>query len=282
MGGRDVFRFVNDLDEGTVQALIDRLEFRGTDPTFTRLRDGYLAKLPLAAARRLLVVGCGSGVVPRALARRSEVTGEIVGVDQSPAMIEAARRFATDEGVADRVAFDVGDAHALAFPDAAFDVVVFHTVISHVTDPLVALREAARVVRPGGTVALFDGDYASLTFAFPDAGRAKAMDEALIAAVVNNPRVMRDLPALLREIGLDLVEAEGHVFAEVGAGRFFANLAAAYAPMVARAGLLPASEVDAWLAEQRRALERGSFFGACNYYTYVTRRAAAGAAVERP
>jgi len=76
-------RFVNDLDPATVQALIDRLEFRGTDPTFTRLRDDYLGKLPLASARRVLVVGCGSGVIPRALARRagfaSEAAREIVG-----------------------------------------------------------------------------------------------------------------------------------------------------------------------------------------------------------
>lgn len=282
MSGRDVYRFVNELDPATVQGLIDRLEFRGTDPTFTRLRDAYLAKLPLAAARRLLVVGCGSGVVPRALARRSEVTGEIVGADQSPVMIEAARAFAIDEGVADRVAFHVGDAHALAFPNAGFDVVVFHTVISHVTDPLAVLREAARIVRPGGTVALFDGDYASLTFAHPDAALGKAMDEALIAAVVNSPRVMRDLPSRLHETGLDLVDAEGHVFAEVGTGRFFANLAEAYAPMVTRAGFVPSVEVDTWLAEQRRGLERGTFFGACNYYAYVTRRADASAADERP
>ena len=65
--------------------------------------------------------------------------------------------------------FIVGDAHDLDFAAASFDAVVAHTLLSHVRDPLAVLAEAARVVRPGGTVAIFDGDYASLTFGSSDA-----------------------------------------------------------------------------------------------------------------
>jgi hypothetical protein len=53
----------------------------------------------------------------------------------------------------------------------------------------------------GGTVAVFDGDYASLTFAYPDHALAKTIEEKLIQLIVANPRIMRDLPRLLRAPG---------------------------------------------------------------------------------
>ena len=55
------------------------------------------------------------------------------------------------------------------------------------------------------------------------------------------------------------------------------NLAETYAPLAASTGLLPAADVEAWLADQRRSAEDGTFFAACNYYAYV----AIGAVVRR-
>ena len=53
------------------------------------------------------------------------------------------------------------------------------------------------------------------------------------------------------------------------------NLAETYAPLAASSGLVPAADVEAWLADQRRSAEDGTFFAACNYYAYVGRRRAA-------
>jgi SAM-dependent methyltransferase len=174
--------------------------------------------------------------------------------------------------VAERIEFRTGDAHVLDVEADRFDCVNAHTLISHVSDPPAVLRERARVVTPGGVIAIFDGDYASLTVAHPDAGQAKAMEEALIAAVVNHPRIIRDLPRLLPVAGPEIVETAAHVYAEAGAGSFFLGLARAYAPLVVRAGLLPAERVETWLAEQQRAAADGTFFGACKCYAYLVRR----------
>jgi ubiquinone/menaquinone biosynthesis C-methylase UbiE len=271
---RDAFRFINDLDDATVETLAARLEFRGKDPTFTQWREAYLDRLTLPPGARVLDVGCGTGVVARGIAARPGFAGQVVGQDQSPRLVEAARRLAAEEDVDDRVAFEVGDAEALPYPNAAFDAVVAHTTISHVGDPLALLTEAARVVRPTGRIAVFDGDYASWTFDHPDPVFAKAMDEAIIAAVVNNPRVLRELPRLLREAGLEREDLLAWVYADVGAGRFYGGAIEAYAPLVVRTGLLAADRVDEWLAHQREAMAEGIFFGACNYYAYVVRRAA--------
>ena len=102
----------------------------------------------------------------RALARRPDFAGNAIGVDHSPAFIGAARRFAQAEPFSDRLEFQVGDAHKLPFENGGFDAVIGHTLISHVTEPTVVLKELARVVRRGGSVAICDGDYASLTYAY--------------------------------------------------------------------------------------------------------------------
>ena len=272
MVARDPHRFVNDLDEPTRDRLIFRLESRARDAVFTRLFDKYVDRLGLASSVRILEVGCGTGAMLRLLARRPDFSGEAVGVDQSHAFIAAANRFAHEEGLHDRVNFQVGDAHHLKFPPASFDVVLAHTLISHVTEPATVLTEMARVARPGGTVVIFDGDYASLTYSFADHCFGRQMDAALANVTFNNPRIMRDLPRLLPELGLSLVSAWGDAVVEIGIGSYFKSFAETYVPYVLEAGLLPAQEIEVWVSEQQRALNNGTFFAACNYYTYLARR----------
>ncbi len=272
MATRDAYCFINDLDASTIEGLIARLEFRGKDPIFTQMRDAYLAQLALPPTAHILELGCGTGVVLRALAQHTDFSGHLVGVDQSPALIAAARRLAAEEGVDQYIEFQVGDVHHLSVADSSFDAVVAHTLVSHVADPLMVLKETARVVRPGGSVAIFDGDFASLTFAHPDPAFAKAMGEALVEAVFNNPRVMQALPRLLQQVGLEIMATTAYVYSEIGTGTFFAGFAETYAPLVQRAGLLTARQVEDWLMEQRRAIEQHTFFAACNFYAYVIRR----------
>ena len=67
---------------------------------------------------------------------------------------------------------------------------------------------------------------------------------------------------------------QAHVYAEAGSGSFMLSLAETYAPLAAATGALPAADVEAWLADQRRSAQDGTFFAACNYYAYVAIRAA--------
>jgi ubiquinone/menaquinone biosynthesis C-methylase UbiE len=272
MSARDPHRFVNELDDAALERLVARLEGRAKDKVFTRLFDKYAAQLDLPASAQVLEIGCGTGAVARCLANRGGFSGKILGVDQSPRFIDAARRFAQQENVGDRVEFRIGDAHKLDFPPATFDAAIAHTVISHVTEPEAVLGELARVVRPGGTLAIFDGDYSSMTYAFPDHEFGRQMDRALATASFNNPLVMRDLPRLLPQLGLTLTAAWGDAVAEIGTWSFFKSFAETYAPAVVKAGLLPAETVEGWLAAQRQAAENETFFASCTYYTYLARR----------
>jgi SAM-dependent methyltransferase len=269
---RDVFRLAPTMDAVVLQTVAERLEFRATDPGYVALSQRYFDHLPLSPPCRVLALGCGTGVEVRALRRRVSPEVSLVGIDHSSALVERARQETAGEGLSANVEYLTGDAHDLPFPDADFDVVTLHTLISHVEDPRSVLAETRRVLRPGGTVAIFDGDYASLTFAHPDPALAVTVEESLKQVMVANPRVMRDLPRLLQDADLDLLSAEGAVYADIGTGKFWANAAEAYAALLGRSGLLPADVVDGWRAEQADANARRAFFGASVYYTYLARR----------
>jgi SAM-dependent methyltransferase len=100
--------------------------------------------------------------------------------------------------------------------DGGFDVVVMHTLVSHVADSAAVLAEGRRLLRPGGRSVVFDGDYASLTFATdaPDGG--EATDALIRGNLVANQRVMRAMPRLLAEAGLDLLLSRAYVAADIG------------------------------------------------------------------
>ena len=175
---RDAMQFINEQDPATIKRFVAPLELRGKDPTFVAYRESYLDAMRLPPTAAVLEVGCGTGVVCRAIASRDGFAGTVTGIDQSEDFIEVARALAANDAAGDRVQFAVGDAYRLDFPAASFDAVIAHTVLSHVRDPLAVLDEAARVVRPGGVVAVFDGDYASLTFGCSDPRLGEAVETA--------------------------------------------------------------------------------------------------------
>jgi ubiquinone/menaquinone biosynthesis C-methylase UbiE len=230
---RDAMQFINEQDAATLQRFIERLEFRAKDPTFVAYREAYLKLIDLPHAAAVLDLGCGTGVVTRAIAARDRFAGTVTGIDQSPEFIAAAERLAADDGVGDRVEFVVGDAHELDLPAASFDAAVAHTLVSHVRDPLAVLAEAARVIRPGGVVAVFDGDYASLTFGCSDPQLGRMIEGAIQSMIMSSPRVMREVPRLLPKAGLQLIATQAHVYAEAGSSSFLLNLAETYGPLAA-------------------------------------------------
>ncbi len=272
MASIDPFGRTDKLDDGMLAALVTRFEARGKNPRFARMLADYLDAMGIARTASVLDVGCGTGLAARAIARRADFSGHVTGVDLSPFLVTAAQRLASEEGLTEHLAFSAGDVRRLDFADGAFDALVAHTLLSHVEDPLSVLKEAARVVKPGGMVGIFDGDYASLTFDHADPMKGKAHDEALINALVTNPRVMRQLPRLLRAAGLELITSFSYVLSEIGKANFWASAIDAYRKLVVKAGAMTENEADNWATALRNDSETGIFFGSSNYYAYVARR----------
>ena len=102
----------------------------------------------VAPGDRVLDVACGTGVVAITAARRG---AEAEGLDLTPALLERARRNATLAGLS--VSFREGDAEALPYPDASFDVVLSQFGHMFAPRPEVTVSEMLRVLRPGGRLA---------------------------------------------------------------------------------------------------------------------------------
>lgn len=115
----------------------------GQDPRWRRF---LVSRIDAGPTDTVLDVATGTGAVARELLRRKGCT--VVGLDQSPEMLAEARR-----RLPGNVELVEGTAEELPFPDASFDALTFTYLLRYVSDPAATLRELARVVRPGGTIA---------------------------------------------------------------------------------------------------------------------------------
>lgn len=125
----------------------------------------------------------------------------IVGIDISPGMLAYARRRATECGRA--VELRVGDAQSLTLPDASFDVVLSSLTMCSIPDDGAAVREAARVLRPGGRLVL-------LEHVASDRRVVRAVERLLdpLAVRLQGDHLMRDPEQRVREAGLDVEAVE--------------------------------------------------------------------------
>ena len=115
----------------------------GQDPRWRRF---LVSRIEAGPGDRVLDVATGTGMVARELVRQKGCT--VVGVDQSEGMLETARR-----RVNGSVQLVQGSAESLPFGDGEFDALTFTYLFRYVDDPAATIRELARVVRPGGTLA---------------------------------------------------------------------------------------------------------------------------------
>jgi demethylmenaquinone methyltransferase/2-methoxy-6-polyprenyl-1,4-benzoquinol methylase len=126
-----------------------RLLSFGQDP---RWRAFLVSRIP-AEATRVLDVASGTAAVSIALARAAP-DRIVSGIDQSPEMLAAGRARIDRAGLGSRISLSEGRAESLPFADATFDALTFTYLLRYVDDPAATLRELARVVKPGGTIAM--------------------------------------------------------------------------------------------------------------------------------
>jgi demethylmenaquinone methyltransferase/2-methoxy-6-polyprenyl-1,4-benzoquinol methylase len=124
----------------------------GQDP---RWRRAMVRAVDPQPGQRVLDVATGTGMVAVELVRRAPC--QVVGLDQSDAMLAAARaRVARSPELAGRVTFVTGEAERLPFGDGEFDALTFTYLLRYVDDPAGTMREIARVVRPGGRIGMLE------------------------------------------------------------------------------------------------------------------------------
>ena len=258
-GRRSSWRESAGLDDAQAREHAARLELRARAESETAVRNEYIEMLGVAPGNSVLDLGCGSGAVTRALARRVVPGGHVVGMDASASMLKIARELADETGVGENIEFKVGDCRALPLPDASFDCVLAATMLSHVPNPEDALAEMVRVTRRGGRVGVFDVDGDLTLFSHPD----RVLTRRIVASFSDlgwvNGLFARHLPNVLAGLGVVNVKVKG--FIPLESGGYYANRAESSAEAAAEEGAITQDEKAHWLETLRLEIAAKRFLG---------------------
>jgi demethylmenaquinone methyltransferase / 2-methoxy-6-polyprenyl-1,4-benzoquinol methylase len=164
-----------------------RLLSLGQDP---RWRSCLVSRVDVGPRARVLDVATGTGAVAIELVRAHGCA--VVGLDQSGEMLAAARGRIARAGLSGRIELVEGHADELPFDDGGFDALTFTYLLRYVDDPGATLRELARVVRPGGTIA-------ALEFGIPERALWRGLWELYVR--IGLPLAGRVISPAWREVG---------------------------------------------------------------------------------
>ncbi|WP_420860083.1 class I SAM-dependent methyltransferase [Marivivens marinus] len=194
----DPFQDVDAAGADFITMFADAMDMRQSDPTMEAIVADYLDRLDQTDVTRIVEIGAGAGAVSRRIAARFPVA-RVTGFEPSEGFVKEARSRAA--GV-DNLSFEVADGAALPVAEDSVDAVVIHTVLSHVTDPFPILKEALRVLRPGGRIAVCDADFSKGSFAsFPN-DPLDSLARTFVSDFVTDAYIVGKLRGLLTGVGL--------------------------------------------------------------------------------
>lgn len=151
----------------------------------------------------LLDFGCGPGSITADLASHIGPSGKVVGVDANREALDIAER----DAAAPNVEYVQASVYELPFPNGAFDIAYGHQILQHLGDPVSALREIRRVLRPNGLVAVRDADYGSMTHYphYPELDRWLDTYQRVARANGGEPNAGRRLHEWVAEAGFSSI-----------------------------------------------------------------------------
>jgi ubiquinone/menaquinone biosynthesis C-methylase UbiE len=192
-------------------------------------------------------------------------------VDPSAVFIAKARSLAQD---IPNLSFEEGEGRSLRFETGSFDVVVVHQVLSHVPQPERLLAEAFRVLRPQGWLAVFDGDYATATVATGESDPLQACVQAFQANFIHDSWIVRRLPRLMHEGGLEAMSMQSHGYVEAPEGAYMLTWIERGADALLQAGRIDQGTAEALKTEAKRRSAAKIWFGHIAFASLLGRKPA--------
>lgn len=221
------------------------------------------------AGCQVLEAGCGTGAQTVALARRSPGAA-ITAVDISEASLAAAKARLAEEGL-HHVTWRQADLASLPFVPRRFDHAFICFVLEHLRDPCAVLGEVRRVLKPGGTISVIEGDHGSTLFhpEDPAARRVVACQVELQRRAGGDAEIGRRLHPLLAQAGFAAVRVSPRLayadgsrpgWAEGFTLRTFTAMVAGVRDQAVADGLATREEFEAGLRALRRTAEPDGVF----------------------
>ena len=174
------------------------------------------------------------------------------------------------------VSYSVADGQSLSFDADTFDAVVFHTTLCHVPEPLKAIREAYRVLKPGAQLAAFDGDYVSTTVATTDFDPLQAAVDTMMGHFLQNRWLTRQLPKVLRDEGFVIRRVRSHGFVQTGDANYMVTVIERGADLLVASGNIGLAAGDAIKLEAKRRVEQNEFFGHIAFLSVLAAKGSRG------
>ena len=265
----DLYLTIKDQPEEVLNAIATAMDIRAGETAMRDICRAYMT--PLGQPDLDLVeVGCGNGATS-ALMLDILKPKRFIGVDPSPGLIRRAQARFADRP---ETAFHAGSAENTRIEDASVDLVIAHTVFSHLADPIAALHEAMRILRPGGVLAVFDGDYATNTVALFDGDPLQSAMQAAQRHLIHDMYIMRKLPGLMSGCGFQTPEMEAHGYVKTTQADYMITLMERGVDAAARTGDCGEPLAKAFIEEARRRVEQGKFYGAILFASITARKPA--------
>ena len=261
----DVYLTINEADPALLAEMATGLEARAKLPQQVEILETYLGDIEFSENARVLDVGCGTGAQSRTLIKRPDVAS-VVGVDRAKFLLERARELGA--GI-DGLSFKEGDGDNIPLADASFDVAVAHTLLTHVAEPAAVVAELFRVLRPGGTLAICDGDFSTMSASIGDRDPLQACADSFVEYTVNDAWLMRRLPGLVREAGFTTGRARSYNFIETEDPLTTANWFRRGADWLVKEGRIGPELGDALKVEVERRVTAGTYFGCMKYDSLI-------------
>lgn len=166
----------------------------------------------LAPGKQLLDVGCGPGSITVDFGSRL-LPARVTAIDAASDAISIAEAAAAEAGVSN-IDFSVADVFNLPFENNSFDIVHAHQVLQYLPDPVAALIEMRRVLKPGGVLAARDADYAAMVWypPIPELDEWQSLYRDVAIALGGQPDAGRRLLSWAREAGFTNIEASASVW----------------------------------------------------------------------
>ena len=257
----DVFANITSVPDEMVATVANVLEMRAAIPSQQAMLRDYLSEIQFPADAEVIEIGSGTGPVCRVLGNWPNVAN-VTGIDPSPKLIEKAKELA---GESSNIRFEVGDGKNLEFGDQAFDVVIIHTLLTHVPEPEAVLSEAYRILKPGGSLGLCDGDFSTATLATAQGDPLEACTAAFVENFVNDKWLVRRMSALAGEAGFNVSPIRSYGLIETLSPGLTMSWVDRGADALLAQGRIGEELAAALKSEGRRRADAGNFFGYMAY-----------------
>lgn len=261
----DPYANIETIDDSVALTIADRLEKRAAQKDQRQMLSAYLEDIKFPPDADVIEVGCGTGAVSRVVAAHDSVAN-VMGLDPSRILIERAAKLSAKMP---NLRYKLGEANSIPFEDCKFDVAIFHTVLCHIKNPEQALAEAMRVLRPGGHLAIFDGDYATATVSIAMHDPLQACSSAVTENNVTDRFIIRRISAMARTAGFLLGNYRSHGYAETADPSYMMGHLERGADLLLEQGVIGSELAQALKSEAKRRVTANKFFGHIAYASLV-------------